>query len=275
MDGQIISGIYKFENTINNKIYIGSSKHIGSRYKKHIAELKGNRHKNKHFQNAFNKYGIESFKFSVIEQCLPEQVIEIEQKHLDNLDWSMSYNKSRIAGSGGGDTTGKPLWLLDLSGNIVEKFTCGLHLAKFVNRKTVPYHFTNTTSIYCRKYRIITPEFYESDLKIILSWPNYTSQGKENAKIKRRIQIEKQLNIRKLKKEKLQNKIKLKILKENQKQELKLAKIKIKQEKTSDLKYSHKLKELNKLDEREIKYQARKKEREIRLLKYYKENKDK
>jgi group I intron endonuclease len=60
-------GIYKIENKINGKIYIGSSKHIEERFKEHKGLLKNNKHHSKHLQNAWNKYGEENFKFEVLE----------------------------------------------------------------------------------------------------------------------------------------------------------------------------------------------------------------
>lgn len=50
--------IYKITNTRNNKVYIGQTE---SRW-----------YRNKHIQNAWNKYGEASFTFEVIEQFDPE-----------------------------------------------------------------------------------------------------------------------------------------------------------------------------------------------------------
>ncbi|MEG7697747.1 GIY-YIG nuclease family protein, partial [Listeria monocytogenes] len=51
-------GIYFIKNTINNKMYIGSSTmKIYKRVQHHYSELKRDNHKNKHLQNAWNKYG--------------------------------------------------------------------------------------------------------------------------------------------------------------------------------------------------------------------------
>jgi group I intron endonuclease len=63
------AGIYSITNKVNGKIYIGQSKNISDRMLEHIRDLKSNRHVNWHLQRAFNKYGIENFKFDVIEFC--------------------------------------------------------------------------------------------------------------------------------------------------------------------------------------------------------------
>ena len=66
-----LSGIYLIENRIDGKRYVGESKYIGKRMKVHLQELVSNRHHNIHLQRAVNSYGIEQFKFDIIELCEP------------------------------------------------------------------------------------------------------------------------------------------------------------------------------------------------------------
>ena len=63
------SGIYMIKNSVTKKVYIGQSIHVRERIKKHLWELKNNKHRNIHLQNAFNKYGIDSFLFGIVEKC--------------------------------------------------------------------------------------------------------------------------------------------------------------------------------------------------------------
>ena len=59
-----MKGIYKFQNKVNNKVYIGQSMNIEHRYKQHKRlYLNGN---NK-FYNALCKYGWDSFSFEIID----------------------------------------------------------------------------------------------------------------------------------------------------------------------------------------------------------------
>ncbi len=63
------SGIYKIENVVNNKIYIGRSKNIDRRIKQHRTELRQQKHGNRYLQNSWNKHGEGNFLFTVIEYC--------------------------------------------------------------------------------------------------------------------------------------------------------------------------------------------------------------
>jgi len=73
------SGIYKIKNTINGKIYIGSSKNIKLRWQQHKYALNHNKHHNIHLNNAWNKYGSDNFKFIIIEYVEPTMMLEREQ----------------------------------------------------------------------------------------------------------------------------------------------------------------------------------------------------
>ena len=61
------AGIYKIENVKNNKVYIGSAVNLHKRKCEHFLHLKNNYHVNNYLQSSFNKYGINCFKFIVIE----------------------------------------------------------------------------------------------------------------------------------------------------------------------------------------------------------------
>ena len=50
-------------------------------------------HHNPHFQNAFNLYGLENFKFNILEICSPEELLKRE-------DWWIEKNNARNADFG-------------------------------------------------------------------------------------------------------------------------------------------------------------------------------
>lgn len=90
------SGIYSISNTVNGKLYVGSTNNISVRWNKHRALLRHNKHQNTHLQSAWNKYGEESFEFSIIEECSIESLIEREQYFIDKL--GPEYNQTKVAG---------------------------------------------------------------------------------------------------------------------------------------------------------------------------------
>jgi len=104
------AGVYKIKNLKNNKVYIGSSIDLQRRKRSHICCLKNNTHTNSYLQDDFNKYGIDNFKFVVIEfvektkdnTLFVKNMLEIEQCWIDKFNSSnreLGYNKSPIAGS--------------------------------------------------------------------------------------------------------------------------------------------------------------------------------
>ena len=57
-------GIYKIENLINGKVYIGKSIEIEKRWQKHL-----NAKDNFLIHKALRKYGKENFSFTILEEC--------------------------------------------------------------------------------------------------------------------------------------------------------------------------------------------------------------
>lgn len=73
-------GIYKVTNLINNKVYIGQSVHIETRWKSHQNDYNNINYSgyNTMFYNAIRKYGINNFKFEIIEECNLNELNEKE-----------------------------------------------------------------------------------------------------------------------------------------------------------------------------------------------------
>lgn len=72
-------GIYKITNTVNKKVYIGQTKDgFQRRYWLHKWQLNSEKHDNPHLQKSWNKYGAESFKFSIVEVSEKDLIDERE-----------------------------------------------------------------------------------------------------------------------------------------------------------------------------------------------------
>jgi group I intron endonuclease len=78
----MVGGIYKIENLIDGKVYIGSSINIISRKQKHFWMLKKGIHDNCHLQHSYNKFGEDSFIFEVLEECNNKDLIIKENYHI-------------------------------------------------------------------------------------------------------------------------------------------------------------------------------------------------
>jgi group I intron endonuclease len=70
-----VCGIYKIENKINGKKYIGQSIDIHRRWVDHRRDIKA---RNYFLYQAFKKYGISNFSFEIIEECTEEELNEKE-----------------------------------------------------------------------------------------------------------------------------------------------------------------------------------------------------
>lgn len=95
------AGIYKIENQVNGKCYVGSAVMLGRRMRKHKTELNCGKHCNQKLQRAWNKYGQDAFVFAVLERVeSPSDLIAREQHWIDRLgSVDGGYNICAVAGS--------------------------------------------------------------------------------------------------------------------------------------------------------------------------------
>ncbi|EPC7369842.1 NUMOD3 domain-containing DNA-binding protein [Pseudomonas aeruginosa] len=85
---------------MNGKTYIGSASNYPVRKSVHLNSLRGGRHRNRHLQSAFDKYGESSLEFSKVLICAKKDLLFYEQRAIDRLN--PEYNIHRIAGSPAG-----------------------------------------------------------------------------------------------------------------------------------------------------------------------------
>jgi group I intron endonuclease len=62
-------GIYKISNTIDERIYIGSTNNFQKRYNDHKKKLSIQTHANKYLQAFCNKYGSDALLFEILTIC--------------------------------------------------------------------------------------------------------------------------------------------------------------------------------------------------------------
>lgn len=96
------AGIYQITNKVNGNCYIGSSVDLQRRRRQHFNHLSNGSHVNSYLQNAYEKYGSDSFEFEIIETIeidnqIKETLLEREQFWIDTIH--PEYNILPIAGS--------------------------------------------------------------------------------------------------------------------------------------------------------------------------------
>lgn len=174
-----MNAIYEIVNIINNKKYIGSTKNVESRIKNHFYLLENNKHKNKHLQYSYNKYGKENFRFRVLKEfknISREELFDMEQIYIDKYNFDDLFNYSKIVSKNVAKSANQIHLLLNLRGDIVNEFDSIEELSNFLNFKSViPINLINKPSTVRLEYRVVTKEFYEKELNLILSWRKYKS----------------------------------------------------------------------------------------------------
>jgi hypothetical protein len=100
-----VSGIYSITNLRNRKVYVGSSKTIGSRWEQHLRQLNRNSHTNHALQRDWNQYGSGVFEFKVIE-INPLNLLTAEEVWIARLNsYIKGYNQTPNGQSGGGSAS--------------------------------------------------------------------------------------------------------------------------------------------------------------------------
>ena len=95
----MLSGLYRIQNIINNKIYIGSSININNREYKHFWMLNKGIHDNQYLQNSYTLYSKNSFVFECIEFCNEKSLIEKENYYISlykSNDLNYGYNLASV-----------------------------------------------------------------------------------------------------------------------------------------------------------------------------------
>jgi group I intron endonuclease len=81
-----ISGVYTIQNTVNSKIYVGCSINISKRINTHKIKLKRGVHDNIYLQRSWDKYGENSFLFSILDVYEEDYILSFENYWVNMLN---------------------------------------------------------------------------------------------------------------------------------------------------------------------------------------------
>ena len=102
MKNENLKGVYSIQNNVDGKQYIGSTTvSFKDRIDHHINGLRVNRHKNKHLQNSWNKYGEDCFTVRILEVVDDsDDVLKREQDWIDSIPFDELFNINPLATGG-------------------------------------------------------------------------------------------------------------------------------------------------------------------------------
>lgn len=109
-------GIYKAENLINGKVYIGQSINIENRKIEHLSHAGCDKTK---FHRALLAYGENNFKWSILEKCDKNKLNEREIYWISVYN---SFNNGYNMTSGGDGAERKAISQYDLQGNYIRDY---------------------------------------------------------------------------------------------------------------------------------------------------------
>ena len=124
------SGVYLIK--IHDSLYVGSSACVKQRLQSHIRKLKKINHENRFMQNKFNKYGLKSCSYCLLEKCYENIRLHVEKCWIDKLNPNMNSKMDPITQTNS-ITQSKIVYQYDLNGNYIGYFPsaseAGRHLS--------------------------------------------------------------------------------------------------------------------------------------------------
>jgi group I intron endonuclease len=101
---KLSAGIYMIKNTMNNKVYIGSSTNTTQRLGRHKRGLRKNIHDNKSLQKDWNKMGGENFGYEILRtakytenlKCLEDIYLDLYESYKPENGYNISKRSSNV-----------------------------------------------------------------------------------------------------------------------------------------------------------------------------------
>ena len=157
-------GVYVLRNLETNKCYIGSTiMTFKKRMEHHLWNLRENKHKNQHLQNAWNKYGEDSFEYDILEICERKDCLKREQYYLDTILFAQDFINN----------ISKKFLELGYNINPIATGTPNLSKETIIKRSKTFAEYVKTASSYYKKLKSFEIDFEDIPdkyLSIIKGW---------------------------------------------------------------------------------------------------------
>ena len=132
--------VYGIKNIIVNKFYIGRS-NTKYRIHGHICDLRANKHHSIKLQRAYNKYGESVFVFGIIEDNIPDDLIQEKEKYYVELynSYHNGYNCTKggehdskywLGKKEGAHNTAKKTYQYTLDGTLVKEWNSVISITR-------------------------------------------------------------------------------------------------------------------------------------------------
>lgn len=108
--------IYKIENIVNHKKYIGLTNNIKRRRSRHFTDLRCHRHQNSFLQKEFDIYGQDAFSFEIVYEndCTDEEIGEQERLFIQKYNSYYNGYNQNLGGNFGPSNGGTHLTQSDI-----------------------------------------------------------------------------------------------------------------------------------------------------------------
>lgn len=119
-------GIYKYENKINHKVYIGQTIDLEARHNKHKLNVYDSKKQN-YLYKAIRKYSWNNFTYEILEsfeEYNPELLNKLEKKYIIQYNSLIpnGYNMDSGGSNGAGLAKGKPVEQYNLQGKFIKEY---------------------------------------------------------------------------------------------------------------------------------------------------------
>ena len=193
------TGIYKYQNKKNGKVYIGQSINIERRYNQHLYDAtKRDPFSCSGIDIAMHYEGVENFTFEIIEECPVEKLDEREKYYIQLYD-SMNHGFNLTAGGDGNFQACQNYWKSHpekMKQHIAKIQPLAAEASKKFWQENLEWKEQHLKDMQegLKKWRQNNPEQYQNNLKHLQS---KAKEWRENNKEQFELNRQKGVNIRK------------------------------------------------------------------------------